>query len=90
MLAEVAPVQLRRTVFIPFTFFFWPLSWICPGVGDGVAVGVAVGEAVGVGVGVPPPPAGSWSKKVFCCEALLIGTRPSSHEVTCVLGIAEP
>ena len=55
MLSEVAPFQLRRTVFIPFTFFFCPLSWISPGVavavGVGVAVAVAVGVAVTVGVG---------------------------------------
>ena len=48
-LAEVAPLHLRRDVFIPPTFFPRALSVIGPGVG----VGVAVGVAVGVGVGVP-------------------------------------
>src|SRR5439155_223042 len=38
-LAEVAPLHLRRDVFIPSTFFPWPLSWIGPGVGVGVGVG---------------------------------------------------
>jgi len=46
-LGEVAPLQLRRTVFIPPTLDCCALSWSCPG--------VAVGVAVGVGVGVPPP-----------------------------------
>src|SRR6267378_4850683 len=41
-LAEVAPLHLRRDVFIPPSFFPCPLSRIAPGV------------AVGVGVGVPP------------------------------------
>src|SRR5947208_4201259 len=40
-LAEVAPLHLRRDVFIPPSFFPWPLSWIGPGVG--VGVGVVVG-----------------------------------------------
>src|SRR5436190_19221640 len=38
-LAAVAPLHLRRDVFIPPTFFPWPLSWIGPGVGVGVGVG---------------------------------------------------
>src|SRR5439155_24006902 len=46
-LAEVAPLHLRRDVFIPATLF--PLPW--SRIGLGVAVAVAV--AVGVGVGVP-------------------------------------
>src|SRR5262245_1230831 len=36
MLGEVAPLQLRRTVFIPPTLFCWALSWSDPGVGVGV------------------------------------------------------
>src|SRR4030095_14446463 len=46
-LAEVAPLHLRRDVFIPPTFFPCPLSVIGPG------VGVGVGVAVGGGRGVP-------------------------------------
>ena len=48
MLVEVAPLQVRRTVFIPPTLCPVALSVIGPGVGVGVAV--AVGVAVGVGV----------------------------------------
>src|SRR4030095_15226799 len=51
MLFAVAPLQVRRTVFIPRTLRFAALSVIGPGVG--VGVGVAVG--VGVGVGAPAP-----------------------------------
>ena len=47
-LFEIAPLQVRRDVFIPPTFFPMALSVIGPGVGVGVVVGVAVG------VGVPP------------------------------------
>ena len=50
MLAEVAPLHLRRDVFIAPTFFPLALSVIDPGVGVGVGVAVAVGVAVGVGV----------------------------------------
>src|SRR5262245_6512447 len=78
-LGEVAPLQFKRTVFIPPTLVCWALSWSCPGVAVGVAVGVGLGVAVGVGVGVPPP-AGSWSKKVSCWDLLLMmGPRPSAH-----------
>jgi hypothetical protein len=52
MLVEVAPVQRRRTVFIPSTLRLWAVSVIGPGVGVGVNVAVAVGVNVGVGVGV--------------------------------------
>ena len=40
MLAEFAPLQVRRDVFIPPTFFPRALSVIAPGVGVGVGVGV--------------------------------------------------
>jgi hypothetical protein len=46
MLGEVAPLQLRRTVFIPPGLLVWAPSWI----GPGVTVAVGVGEGVGVGV----------------------------------------
>ena len=52
MLGEVAPLQLRRTVFIPPTLFCWALSWSGPGVAVAVGVGVAVGVTVAVGVAV--------------------------------------
>ena len=42
-LFEIAPLQVRRDVFIAPTFFPLALSVIGPGVGVGVAVGVAVG-----------------------------------------------
>ena len=42
MLAEFAPLQVRRTEFIPFIFFFWALRVIGPGVAVGVGVGVAL------------------------------------------------
>ena len=32
---------------------------------------------------LPPLETVSWSKKVFCWDAPLMATRPSSHEVTC-------
>ena len=47
-LFEIAPLQVRRDVFIAPTFFPLALSVIGPGVGVGVAV--AVGVAVGVGM----------------------------------------
>jgi len=69
-LAEVACLHLRRTVFIPPTFFPWALSVIGPGVGvtvgEGVGVGVGVGKGVGVGVGVgvgAEDPAARWAAK---------------------------
>ena len=42
-LFEIAPLQVRRDVFIAPTFFPLALSVIGPGVGVGVAVGVGVG-----------------------------------------------
>ena len=51
-LAEVAPLQARRAVFIPPTLLPEALSVIGPGVGVGVDVAVGVGVAVAVGVGV--------------------------------------
>src|SRR5439155_6529349 len=50
MLAEVAPLHLRRDVFIPPILLPRPVSSI----DAGVAVGVGVAVAVGVGVGVTP------------------------------------
>ena len=47
------------------------------------------GVAVGVGVGVPARD-GSLSKKASCCDVLLMATRPSIHEVTCLVTVAEP
>src|SRR5262249_36956337 len=41
-LGEVAPLHFRRDVFIPPTFFPWPLSSIGPGVAVAVGVGVGV------------------------------------------------
>jgi hypothetical protein len=56
-----------------------------------VAVAVALGDAVGVGVGVGVLAVdGSLSKKASCWDVLLIATRPSIHEETCLLAIAEP
>ena len=52
MLFNVAPLQVSRTVFIPFIFFFWALSTICPGAGVGVTVAVAFGMGVTVAVAV--------------------------------------
>jgi hypothetical protein len=51
-LGEVAPFQLRRTVFIPPTLLCWALSWSGPGVAVGVAVAVGIAVAVGLGEGV--------------------------------------
>src|SRR5206468_3139973 len=67
-LAEVAPLHVRRDVFIPPILRPLPVSVIGPG----------VGVAVGVGVGVPPP-AGSWSVKASCWDWPAMGTRPSYH-----------
>jgi hypothetical protein len=66
------------------------------GVGVGVGVGVSVGVTVGVGDGVIPglrvgvgvgvnttAALGSLSKNAFCCEALLMATRPSVHARKC-------
>ena len=55
MLAEVAPLQVRCTVFIPPTLCPAALSVIGPGVGVGVGVAVGVGVTVGVGVAVAVP-----------------------------------
>jgi hypothetical protein len=52
MLAEVAPLQVRSTVFTPPTLRPEALSVIGSGAGGGVAVGVGVGVDVGVGNGV--------------------------------------
>jgi UDP-3-O-[3-hydroxymyristoyl] glucosamine N-acyltransferase len=52
MFAEVAPLQVRSTVFIPPTLCPAALSVIGPGVGVGVGVAVGIGVAVGVGVTV--------------------------------------
>jgi len=54
-LFEIAPLQVRRDVFIAPTFFPLALSVIGPGVGVGVGVAVAVAVAVGVAVGVGMP-----------------------------------
>src|SRR5438445_13513766 len=54
MLAEVAPLHLRRDVFIPPILLPRPVSSIDAGVAVGVAVAVAVAVGVGVGVGVTP------------------------------------
>src|SRR5438876_3722716 len=53
MLGEIAPLHVRRDVFIPPIFFPRAVSVIGPGVG--VGVGVEVGVPVGVGVGVAIP-----------------------------------
>jgi len=62
------------------------------GVAVGVAVGVEVGVTVGVGVevGVADAVAGCLSVKASCCDWPPIDTRPSAHEVMCLLTIAEP
>ena len=57
MLGEIAPLQLRCTVFTPSTLWPEALSVIGPGVGVGVQEQDGVGVAVGVvqeghGVGV--------------------------------------
>ena len=49
--------------------------------------GVTVGVAVGVGLGVPTS---SLSVKASCWDVPLIATRPSTHEETCLVAIAEP
>src|SRR2546428_7148245 len=64
MLAEVAPLHLRRDVFIPPSFFPCPLSRIAPG--------VAVGVAVGVGVGVPPLTAARMSTRPIQKRCLVV------------------
>src|SRR5437773_979580 len=80
------------------SFTLWLVPWVCTrawssigaGVAVGVAVGVALGLAVGVGVGVAPPAAGSLSKKAFCWDWPLIGTRPSAHAERWSVVNAEP
>ena len=57
------------------------------GVGDTVGVGVVLGVAVGVGVDAPVD---SISVKASCWDCPLMVTRPSSHEVTCLVAMAEP
>jgi hypothetical protein len=60
------------------------------GVEVGVGVGLAVAVAVGVGEAVGLGPASSLSVKASCWELPPISTRPSTHEETCLLAIAEP
>src|SRR6516164_508246 len=57
------------------------------GVGRGGGVGRDRG--VGVGLGVPPTD-GSLSVNASCWDVLLMATRPSHHEETCLVTIAEP
>src|SRR5881227_935088 len=53
MLAEVAPLHVRRAELIPFTFFFRALRVIGPAVGVGVGVPLAVGAWTAVVMGEP-------------------------------------
>ena len=70
-----------------------PLTLITKSVGGTKTVppqnGLVTEQDMGVGVGVPAP-VGSLSKKASCWEMPLIVTRPSIHEATCLVTIAEP
>src|SRR4029077_15364889 len=84
------PISVPPAVIVPVpvavVYPVWQGVAVAVAVGVGLAVAVDVADGLAVGVG----PTGSLSVYAFCCDAPLIGSRPSTHEVTCLVSIAEP
>ena len=88
--------RLRQSEFAGIPFTVKSVAWTVPGTTGSLrlitkSVGCVLMMLLQAGsLVVTAKPTSSLSVKASCWEALLMDNRPSTHEVTCLVSIAEP